>query len=116
MFSDDCHHWGTDFDINAFNNSYFESGQGLKEYEWLTAHAQEYGFCQPYTPIGKDRPNGYQEEKWHWSYMPLSKTLTEQAGLRITDKIIQGFEGDYTAQALHVVDNYILGINQDCLH
>jgi len=109
------HHWGTDFDLNAFNNSYFEEGKGLKEYEWLTANASKFGFCQPYTPLGKGRPNGYEEEKWHWSYIPISKTLTEQAGLRITNEMIQGFEGDFTAQSINVVDNYILGINRDCL-
>src|SRR5699024_6163458 len=26
------HHWGTDIDLNNLNNSYFESGQGKKEY------------------------------------------------------------------------------------
>ncbi len=110
------HHWGTDFDLNAFTNSYFEKGQGLKEYEWLSAHASEYGFCQPYSPLGINRPKGYQEEKWHWSYLPLSTTLTEQAGLRITDKMIQGFEGDNTAQTVNLVENYILGISKDCLN
>jgi len=110
------HHWGTDFDLNAFTNSYFEKGQGLKEYEWLVTNAGKFGFCQPYSPLGKDRPKGYQEEKWHWSYLPLSTTLTEQAGLRITDEMIQGFEGDYTAQAINIVDNYILGIHPECLH
>ena len=29
------HHWGTDIDLNNLNNSYFESGQGKKEYDWL---------------------------------------------------------------------------------
>ena len=110
------HHWGTDFDLNAFNNSYFEKGKGLIEYEWLVANAGRFGFCQPYTQIGEDRPNGYQEEKWHWSFMPLSTTLTEQARLRITDKMIQGFEGAFTAQSIQIVDNYILGINSNCLH
>ncbi|MFK7810169.1 MAG: M15 family metallopeptidase, partial [Saprospiraceae bacterium] len=77
------HHWGTDFDVNNFTNAYFEKGKGLKEYEWLVAHAQEYGFCQPYTPKGKERPDGYNEEKWHWSYLPIAVPLIEQYQLRI---------------------------------
>ena len=65
------HHWGTDIDLNDLNNPSFErGGKYEKVYEWLAAHAHEFGFCQPYTP---GRPHGYHEEKWHWSYTPLSK-------------------------------------------
>ncbi|MGB1217047.1 MAG: M15 family metallopeptidase, partial [Saprospiraceae bacterium] len=31
------HHWGTDIDINALNNEYFDTKKGLKEYQWLKA-------------------------------------------------------------------------------
>ena len=40
------HHWGTDMDINSLENSYFASGQGLKEYTWLKKNAAKFGFCQ----------------------------------------------------------------------
>jgi len=66
------HHWGTDIDLNSFNNSYFESGTGLKVYKWLEQNAHKYGYCRPYTPKNNGR-TGYEEEKWHWSYTPLSK-------------------------------------------
>ena len=49
MPSTSRHHWGTDIDINNLNNSYFESGRGLKEYNWLTKNAAKYGFCQVYS-------------------------------------------------------------------
>ncbi len=39
----------------------------------LTANAAKFGFCQPYN-VKTDR-KGYNEEKWHWSFMPLSKFL-----------------------------------------
>lgn len=64
------HHWGTDFDINILTNDYYEKGDGLKLYEWLHKNASRYGFGQPYT---SGRTSGYAEEKWHWSYLPLSK-------------------------------------------
>src|SRR5258708_4181049 len=54
------HHWGTDMDLNSLENSYFEKGEGQKVYEWLTAHAGEYGFCQPYTSKVAGR-TGYEE-------------------------------------------------------
>jgi len=110
------HHWGTDIDINSFVNSYFEKGKGLKEYEWLVANAATYGFCQPYTPKDKDRPNGYNEEKWHWSYLPVAIKLTDQYRLRLNNEAISGFDGDETAVEIDVVRNYVLGINNRCLH
>jgi len=42
------HHWGTDIDLNNFNNSWFESGEGLKVFQWLEANAHTYGYCRPY--------------------------------------------------------------------
>ncbi len=107
------HHWGTDVDFNSFSNSYFESGKGLKEYEWLTENGPSYGFCQSYTDKTEGR-TGYEEEKWHWTYMPISKELTDYAAEYMTDDMIQGFAGSETAPVIHVVQNYVLGINPAC--
>ena len=109
------HHWGTDIDLNAFNNHYFEQGQGRKTYEWLRKHASQYGFCQPYTAKGNQRPNGYNEEKWHWSFLPLSQHLTRQASIRLKDNNFKGFRGANTAPYIGVVNNYVLGIDPSCL-
>ncbi|GAB5554848.1 MAG: hypothetical protein Sapg2KO_44390 [Saprospiraceae bacterium] len=114
MPSTSRHHWGTDIDLNNFNNKWFESGEGLKIYNWLQANAAEYGFCQPYTAKDTERPNGYNEERWHWSYMPIAKTLTAQAKKELTDSMIEGFLGAESAQEINVVTNYVLGINQSC--
>jgi LAS superfamily LD-carboxypeptidase LdcB len=108
------HHWGTDIDLNAFSNTWFENGEGLVIYNWLLEHAAFYGYCQPYTALGKDRPTGYQEEKWHWSFMPLSKTFTQAAELKLSDDLIKGFAGADVASEIKVVENYVLGINQNC--
>lgn len=110
------HHWGTDIDINRLTNEYFESGTGLQEYEWLSAHAAEYGFCQPYSPKGEERPHGYNEEKWHWSYLPAAQQLTELARTALTDEQIDGFLGAEAATEIGVVEKYVLGINGACLH
>lgn len=115
MPSTSRHHWGTDIDINSLEPSYFEAGQGLKEYEWLVANAPTYGFCQVYSEMGANRPYGYQEEKWHWSYLPISKSLTEAYAQKITDQDIGGFMGAESAPMIEVVKKYVLGINPDCL-
>lgn len=109
------HHWGTDIDINNLENHYFESGEGLKLYQWMLANASLYGFCQPYTAKGAERPNGYEEEKWHWSYTPVAKVLAQQYKLRLANEGITGFEGAATAPQINVIQNYVLGINTDCL-
>ena len=109
------HHWGTDIDINNFENNYFESGQGLKEYNWLVENAPSFGFCQPYTAKDNQRPNGYNEEKWHWSYLPVAVPLTRFVEKHLLNNMIEGFEGATTAQAIDIKTNYMLGINKTCL-
>jgi zinc D-Ala-D-Ala carboxypeptidase len=109
------HHWGTDIDINALTNDYFEKGKGKKEYDWLVANAPRFGFCQPYSPKGDARPYGYNEEKWHWSYLPISQKLTEQYKLRIKNENVSGFAGAEVAPQIDIVNKYVLGINVECL-
>ena len=68
------HHWGTDIDINGFDN-YFDgtNEKANKEYEWLTKNAPKFGFYQVYSEKKKGgRSTGYNEEKWHWSYIRKS--------------------------------------------
>jgi LAS superfamily LD-carboxypeptidase LdcB len=109
------HHWGTDIDINNANPEYFETEQGEKVYAWLVKNAPSYGFCQPYTLKGTVRPEGYNEEKWHWSYLPLAKTFTEEYKNIITDADIKGFDGDQYVAGQDLINKHVLGINPDCL-
>ncbi len=104
------HHWGTEIDLNNFSNGYFEKGEGLRIYEWLKTHATTYGFYQPYTAKDSDRPTGYEEEKWHWSYFPLSDEYTHTYLHTIGDQQISGFHGDYTASFIKVIENYVKGV------
>ncbi len=108
------HHWGTDIDFNSFENSWFETGEGLILFNWLEKHAADYGFCRPYCAKGDLRQSGYNEEKWHWSYMPLSKPLTRFAERRLKNEMIKGFKGDEVTEEIDVVGNYVLGIHPEC--
>jgi zinc D-Ala-D-Ala carboxypeptidase len=115
MPSTSRHHWGTDMDLNDLNNESFEKGGKYeKAYLWLVAHAHEYGFCQPYSPKGKDRPNGYNEEKWHWTYLPLSKDFLAQYLENVKNTDLAGFKGAETAVGINAVEKYVGGINQAC--
>ena len=108
------HHWGTDIDLNDLDNYTFEAGPGKPVYEWLSKNAAQYGFCQPYSPKGADRPEGYNEEKWHWSYMPVAEPLTRFAEKNLKNEMISGFLGAETATKIGVVEKYVLGINPAC--
>lgn len=108
------HHWGTEIDLNAFDNAWFATGEGLKLYTWLQNNAGKYGFCQPYTAKGENRLTGYEEEKWHWSYLPLSKRYLEDAIAMIQNEEIRGFLGSETSTEIRVVEEYIGGIHVDC--
>lgn len=108
------HHWGTDIDLNAFNNAYFKQGEGKKVYEWLQQHADTYGYCQPYTAKGVDRPDGYNEERWHWSYMPIAEKYLASARDSLSNADISGFKGSETASSIDVKEKYIFGVAHKC--
>lgn len=108
------HHWGTDIDLNSLNNSWFESGSGKKLYDWLSEHAGEYGFCQTYCPIGENRPYGYLEEPWHWSYMPLASVFLKDYLTMVNYEDITGFDGSEAAEGMQVIDHFVGGINPEC--
>jgi hypothetical protein len=73
------------------------------------AHAYEYGFCQPYTSKSEGR-TGYEEEKWHWSYLPLSKNLLREYKSKIDYSDITGFNGSEVAEKIRVIKKYVDGV------
>ena len=105
------HHWGTDFDMNVLTNVYYDSGNGKIVYDWFKKNASKYGFCQPYTA---GRKKGYFEERWHWSYLPISRLLLADWKTLFdhhTEKL-KGFEG--FAASGHLAPTYVESINTDC--
>ncbi|MDP6908719.1 MAG: M15 family metallopeptidase [Flavobacteriales bacterium] len=107
------HHWGTDIDINSLSPSYFESGKGKSEYEWLRDNAYRFGFCQVYSKKDANRPTGYEEEKWHWSYLPIAAPLTRFCLGNVKVNDIVGFKGSH-ALPIREVFKYVSGIATEC--
>lgn len=111
------HHWGTDLDLNSLENNYFEKGgKGEIIYQWLLQNAYQFGFCQPYNPIHLRDNKGYQEEKWHWSYFPISSQLQklwveayQKGAIQIT-----GFSGSEHVHPKAL--EYVNSINPECLN
>jgi hypothetical protein len=106
------HHWGTDIDLNALTDSYFTQREGATVYAWLTEHAASYGFCQPYTAKSAARPVGHEEEKWHWSYKPVSGPLLTAYARRITADSLRGFSG--AQHGAIAIREYVLGVATAC--
>ena len=78
------HHMGSDFDLFSLEpTEWATAGAGknfAEEYVWLQNNAASYGFIQSFT--GSSVPAGgfgYMEERWHWSYYPVSQALLEFA-------------------------------------
>ena len=65
MPSTSRHHWGTDIDINGFDDYFSEENKKAnKEYRWLVINAPKFDFFQVYTEKGEGkRRTGYNEEK-----------------------------------------------------
>lgn len=109
------HHFGTDIDINDANVEYFKTERGEKVYAWLLQNAFRFGYCQVYTLKGTTRPTGYNEEKWHWSYIPVAKNLTQEYMRLVKNEDIKGFNGDESVSKFNLIDDYVLGINPECI-
>ena len=105
------HHWGTDIDLNSLSNSYFSSGKGQTEYNWLAKNAETYGFYQPYTEKDHGR-TGYNLEMWHWSYLPLASKYLKYYNNNIKYSDIEGFKGDSLAQSIQMIDRYVNGLSK----
>ncbi|MCB0648284.1 MAG: M15 family metallopeptidase [Saprospiraceae bacterium] len=108
------HHWGTDIDLNSLNNSWFSKGEGKKLYDWMQTEGKKFGFYQVYTSRDSGRKKGYEEEKWHYTYKPVSKDITKLADQMLTNQAITGFPGSEAATEINVKDNYVMGINPEC--
>ena len=105
------HHWGTDIDLNKLNNSWFDQGEGKKIYDWLVANAADYGFHQVYTSKETGR-TGYNEEKWHWSYLPLAGAYLKAFNDSVNNEDFEGFSGSKVAKDIRIKENYVNGIEE----
>lgn len=61
------HNAGLSFDILSLETSFDQT----KAYQWLDAHAQDYGFILRY-PKNKVALTGVSYEPWHWRYVGIN--------------------------------------------
>ena len=112
MPSSSRHHWGTDIDINNLSPTYFTTGKGLKEIQWLRKNASKFGFTEVYSPRETGRLTGYEPEAWHWSYLPLSSQYLEYYKQNIQYTDLKGFAGCEWAKELRIIEDFVSGISK----
>ena len=93
------------------NLTYYKGDAGKRMFAWLSKNAAKFGFYQPFCC---NRKTGYQEERWHWSYLPLSKLYLHEYIKQVTYADIVGFNGSKSAEQLGIIKNWVLGINPEC--
>lgn len=98
------HHWGTDLDLNSTEPEYFETPEGMKIYQWLQTNANKFGFCQTYTSFSEERPRGFNEEKWHWSYTPVSEIIWKTQIRNFKISKIYRFKGSSALRSVNLFD------------
>lgn len=111
------HHWGTDFDITSVEPDYFDQNpQGQILYQWMNENMAKYGFCQPYKA---GRKGGYSDEKWHWSYAPISKqyltdykTIMNNNPEKITRNLT--FVGHDKIKLIPLLIEYVFDVDVSC--
>ncbi|MAD96240.1 MAG: D-alanyl-D-alanine carboxypeptidase [Flavobacteriaceae bacterium] len=110
MPSTSRHHWGTDLDLVSLSPKFFKSTKGQKVHNWIQNNANRYGFYQVYT----SDPNrkGYQEEPWHWTYLPLSQAYLQAYNKEVDYGDFKGFQGSRLAKELKVIDHFVNGVNK----
>ena len=104
------HHWGTELDFISVEPDYWIHGEGLRIYKWLCENAPKFGFYQPYT--ADPTRTGYAEERWHWSYRPLSEPYLNAYTQTISPEDITGFSGSYLVDSLNIIQTHVLGVAQ----
>ena len=104
------HHWGSDIDVVSLHNAFFKKGYGQKVFLWLKKNGRRFGFIQVYTA---GRGYGYKEERWHYTYFPLSAIYLKAYKKHISAKDIYGFSGDHLVEKLNIINQYVFGINSE---
>ncbi|WP_200301706.1 D-alanyl-D-alanine carboxypeptidase family protein [Streptomyces adelaidensis] len=72
------HHLGSDADFfDTTPQDWTDDGPEAANYKWLRANAARYGFLQTYTAKSAEAHPAISEERWHWSYAPVTEAVLE---------------------------------------
>ena len=88
------HQTGLAADLKA-GGCVLECFGGTAQYQWLVAHAADYGYMQRY-PEGLTSITGYSPEAWHWRYVGIAVAQDMKAkGIETLEQYFGVSGGDY---------------------
>ncbi|MEU1854416.1 D-alanyl-D-alanine carboxypeptidase family protein [Streptomyces sp. NPDC019990] len=83
------HHLGSDADFfDTTPQNWADGGPEAANYAWMRTHAAHYGFLQTYTAETAKASPAISEERWHWSYAPVSEAVLDY--VRADESLIEG--------------------------
>jgi D-alanyl-D-alanine carboxypeptidase len=92
------HQTGLAFDVAASvggTNYVLSDFARTSQYQWLQAHAADYGFIQRYY-AGSESITGYEAEEWHYRYVGVTVAKDMQAkGIKTLEQYWGISGGDY---------------------
>lgn len=115
------HHWGTDIDIfdgsrinredlRLISSEYQTNGPCFELDQWLSIHAQDYGFYRPYQPL----LSGVSPEPWHLSYFPISAGYLEAYNLQSVKSVLESSDilekETILAQLDSLINEYVIRV------
>lgn len=106
------HHWGTDIDINSVEPEYFDTDEGKLVYQWLCNNAPNFGFCQTYKSFDANRQQGFQEEKWHWSFVEIADLIWQEQLNRFSNREVRNFKGSSFVKKIDLLNIYLGSIHR----
>ncbi len=88
------HQTGLAIDLKA-GGCTLECFGSTAQYQWLLAHASDYGFIERY-PSGLTSITGYSPEAWHWRYVGTATAKDmKQKGIQTLEQYLGIAGGDY---------------------
>ncbi|SES44805.1 D-alanyl-D-alanine carboxypeptidase [Streptomyces sp. yr375] len=82
------HHLGSDADFfDTTPQDWADGGPESANYAWLRANAAGFGFLQTYTAESATGTPAISQERWHWSYAPVSEAVLDY--IRANEDVIE---------------------------
>lgn len=89
------HQTGLALDVQTADGRSLSNFAGTSQYQWLQAHAHEYGFIQRYI-AGYESVTGYSAEEWHYRYVGVDvATDMRTKGIKTLEQYWSMSGGDY---------------------
>jgi len=89
------HQTGLALDVQTADGRSLSNFAGTSQYQWLQAHAHEYGFIQRYV-AGYESVTGYSAEEWHYRYVGVDvATDMRTKGIKTLEQYWSMTGGDY---------------------